>query len=98
MIGSPTIELVRLQARVVSARSPERLNCLEELAAAWLMRLGSNTRDAYGCDFQRWMQWCAAVSVDPFCRRHPSRRHLRSVAARSLRHVTYTAAPWLAED
>lgn len=47
------------------ARVPERLDTLDGLAAGWLLRFGPNTRDAYGPDLRRWLDWCASVVVDP---------------------------------
>lgn len=58
-------ELVHLDAPAVPARLPARLETIEQLAAGWLMRFGPNTRDAYGRDLRRWLQWCAAIGVDP---------------------------------
>jgi integrase family protein with SAM-like domain len=58
-------ELVRLDAPAVPARLPDRLDTIEHLAAGWLMRFGPNTRDAYGRDLRRWLEWCASIGVDP---------------------------------
>src|SRR5215217_4680657 len=58
-------ELVRFNSPAVPARLPERLDTLQDLAAAWLLRFGPNTRDAYGRDLRRWLEWCASIGVDP---------------------------------
>src|SRR3954454_18205952 len=56
--------LVGFDPPAVPARLPERLDTLQNLAAAWLLRFGPNTRDAYGRDLQRWLEWCASIGVD----------------------------------
>src|SRR3954467_15950682 len=58
-------EFVGLDPPGVPARLPERLDTLQDLAAAWLLRFGPNTRDAYGRDLRRWLEWCASIGVDP---------------------------------
>src|SRR3954447_13997050 len=58
-------ELVRFDPPAVPARLPERLDTLQDLAAAWLLRFGPNTRDAYGRDLRRWLEWCASIGVAP---------------------------------
>jgi hypothetical protein len=43
---------------------PEPLDTIEHFAAGWQLRFG-HTRDAYGRDLRRWLQWCAANGVGP---------------------------------
>lgn len=43
---------------------PERLGTLDALAAGWLLRFGSNTREAYARDLRSWLAWCDEFGVD----------------------------------
>src|SRR3954453_5929268 len=58
-------EIVPFHPPAAPARLPERLDTLQDLAAAWLLRFGPNTRDAYGRDLRRWLEWCTSIGVDP---------------------------------
>jgi integrase/recombinase XerD len=88
-------ELVRLDAPAVPARLPERLDTIEELAAGWLMRFGPNTRDAYGRDLRRRLEWCAPRWAS-IASRHPPRQPLQPPPARGPRR-TYRPAPGAVE-